>query len=68
MCGCYVFVPPKLYRRLPEVIQPFCKKAPVGNPDRFMELLRETTLPLPDDDPNATLKAEAFETYASVLL
>ncbi len=65
MCGCYVFVPEKLFNRLPREIKPFCKIVDQKKPESFVNALDETLKPLPDFDPNAILKATAFTNYAS---
>ena len=66
MCGCYVLVPPKLYRRLPEVIKPFCHIINLKDHLTFREALAESTKPLPEIDPNRILKRIADNTYTSV--
>ena len=65
MCGCYVLVPGKLFKRLPREIKPFCKIVNLKKPESFAKALDETLKPFPDFDPNAKLKATAFTSYAS---
>ena len=64
MCGCYVLVPEKLFRRLPGEIKPFCKIVDLKSPESFVKALDETLEPFPDFDPNTMLKSTAFTNYA----
>ena len=68
MCGCYVLVPEKLFGRLPEAVKPFCKVVNLRNTASFIRALQEVHDPLPDSNPNEILKAQAFESYASIIL
>ncbi len=67
MCGCYVIVPEKLFGRLPQEIQPFCKVVNLKDPDTFINALNATHQPFPDFDPNDMLKKTAIANYASVI-
>jgi hypothetical protein len=66
MCGCYVIVPQKLYKRLPDVIKPFCKVVNVKDKNAFINALEETHHPFPDINPNEILKNIAFDNYSAV--
>ena len=63
MCGCYVVIPRKLYNRLPETVQPFCKVVDLSDRHSFQQALHAAHDPLPPADPNEHLKKQAHASY-----
>jgi hypothetical protein len=66
--GCYVFVPEKLYNRLPKEVKPFCVVVDLDSVESFKHALEYTKLPFPDGDPNASLRERAFSVLDELLL
>lgn len=65
--GCYTLVPPRLLRRLPPEVQPFCIAVSPRSVDSFLEGLEATRRPLPADDPNVLLRARAYAAMDAAL-
>jgi len=65
-CGCRLLVTKNLYRRLPPQVQRHSILVNVYSTDSFREALARCLEPPPEDDANASLRAEAFEALDKV--
>lgn len=60
LSGCYVMVPPRLKRRLPAAVRPFCIEVNVRSVESFKRALSRCLEPFPASNPNEDLKAQAY--------
>jgi glycosyltransferase involved in cell wall biosynthesis len=67
LAKAFVLLPPGLYKRLPQEIQPYCIQVDVRSRESFLDALDQSDRTYPEGDPNALLRQRAFDTLDEVL-
>jgi len=61
MAQNFILLPPRLYRRLPRVLHPYCVQVDLARPGSFAAGLEACLREFPAGDPNGDLKGIAYE-------
>ena len=67
LAGCYVIVTPKLFKRTPPDLQPFCFPIPRGSAKSFEEALERCMAPFPEHRINDQLREQAYRIMDELL-
>jgi hypothetical protein len=67
LAKAFVLLPPRLYKRLPDEMRPYCIQVDVRSRDSFLDALDRSAREYPEGDPNALLRRRAFDTMDQVL-
>ena len=60
-CEAFVICAPRLYRRLPQELLPYCIRFDPRSPESFLDALNQTENGFPSGTPNNLLQASAYQ-------